>query len=257
VALFRLTSIVCITVTHENPSQQPEKQRYKWWQLPQLVQIDGRKHNYPILQQMKAWQELYCPQEQSKGRSQPNFCHSTETILLEETEVRGEKQHQNGLCSPTCWRSSPSFILSRLKSKQKCRDQTPYFRSAVVITGVLGEQASASLFSKLMKPLGVHHRWDLGINFSMPRKDHATIYHESVTPRWPTNVAHTDALSLFFTYHLCFQCPSKRWLAHTEGFPQSGTVTWSFCSVSTEWIMVSAQQLQLETYCPCFHGWYE
>lgn len=87
VALFLLTSIVCITVTHMNPSQQPEKQRYKWWQLPQHVQIDGRKPNYPIFQWMKAWHELYSPQEQSKGRSQPNFCCSTEIILLEETEI--------------------------------------------------------------------------------------------------------------------------------------------------------------------------
>lgn len=50
---------------------------------------------------MKAWQELYSSQEQSKGRSQPNVFHSTEIILLEETEVWEEKQHQTGLHSPT------------------------------------------------------------------------------------------------------------------------------------------------------------
>lgn len=37
------------------------------------------------------------------------------------------------------------------KTKKRCQEQTAHFRSAFVIIGVLGEEASASLFSKLMK----------------------------------------------------------------------------------------------------------
>lgn len=62
--------------------------------LSQRVQIDGRKHNYPIFQWMKVCQELYSSQQQSKGRSQPNVFLSIEIIFLDEKEVCEEKQHQ-------------------------------------------------------------------------------------------------------------------------------------------------------------------
>lgn len=68
----------------QDPQSTARKQRYKWWQLLQRVQMDGRKHNYPIFQWMKVCQEPYSSQEQSKGRSQPNFFLSIEIILLDE-----------------------------------------------------------------------------------------------------------------------------------------------------------------------------
>lgn len=154
-ALFLLTSIVCITVTHRNPSQQPEKQRYKWWQLPQRVQIDGRKHNYPIFQWMKAWQELYSPQEQSKARSQPNFFHSTEIILLEETEVCEEKQHQSELQRPTCWHSFPSFILSSPKASRNVESRQR----------ILGLQLWTQVcWGRRLLPLFPLNSWSLGLH---------------------------------------------------------------------------------------------
>lgn len=77
----------------QDPQSTARKQRYKWWQLPQHVQIGGRKHSYPILQETKVCQELYSSQQQTKGTSQPNFFLSTEIMLLDE-EVCEEKQNQ-------------------------------------------------------------------------------------------------------------------------------------------------------------------
>lgn len=146
-----------------------------------------KKAQLSHFQWMKVCQELYSSQQLSKGRPQPNFFHSTEIILLDEKEVCEEKQYQaeppaDALLSPLCSAQNQEIMS---------KEQTAYFRSAFVIIGVLGEEASASLFSKLMSCIA---QTALRNQFQ-----HATTYpqsHFKVT----LMAAHTDALSLSFTF---------------------------------------------------------
>lgn len=150
---------------------------------------------------MKVCQELYSSQQQSKGRSQPNLFLSIEIILLDETEVCVEEQHQtdppaDALLSSLCSAQNQEVVSGA--------DST--FKVCICHHRCVGRGGFCLSF--LQTHEAVQHRQDSRMNFSMPWKGHAITYqcHFKVTLK----AAHHDALSLFFTYHLYFQCLSKR-----------------------------------------------
>lgn len=200
-ALFLLTIIACVTVTYRTPvnSQKAEVQMMTAattcadrWKKAQLS-------HFPVDESLSG--TLLLPTADQRKVTAKRLPLLRNYFAWWKISLWGTSNW------PTCWCSSPPLTLFSPKPRSDVRSRQD----------ILGLDLSHRCVGRggfCLSFLQIHeapqHRQDLRTDFRMPWRGHAITYdqcHFKVTFKMP----HTDALSLFFTYHPCFQSLSRRY----------------------------------------------